>query len=58
MKCLLVIVQFMLLYAISLSVMGTVNLPEPTSDRIKSVTVSLENTGKVAYLNEQGRFAL
>lgn len=58
MKGQFIILQLVLIYTSSLSVMGTVNLAEPTSDRMKSVSVSLENTGKIAYLNEQGAFAL
>ena len=40
----------------SVSVYGKVNLVEPTSQRTKEITVSLENTNRMAYCDEEGNF--
>ena len=40
---------------VTFSVQGKVNLPEPTIERLREITVSLENTGKIEYLNKRGQ---
>lgn len=41
---------------VTFSVQGKVNLPEPTIERLREITVSLESTGKIEYLNKDGIF--
>lgn len=41
---------------VSFSIKGKVNVPDPTSERLKEITVSLENTDKIAYINTDGVF--
>ena len=41
---------------VSFTIKGKVNVAEPTSERLKEITVSLENTDKIAYINTDGVF--
>ena len=36
---------------------GKLNLPEPTIERIRSITISLENTNKISHITQEGFFS-
>lgn len=45
-----------LCFSPTFTVTGTIELPEPTAERLRDITVSLENTNQVSYLNQDGKF--
>jgi hypothetical protein len=41
----------------SISIKGKLNLAEPTIERLKTVTISLENTNKISHITQEGFFS-
>ena len=39
---------------IEITINGKLNLPEPTIERIRSITISLENTNKISHITQEG----
>ena len=42
---------------IEITINGKLNLPEPTIERIRSITISLENTNKISHITQEGFFS-
>lgn len=42
---------------IEITINGKLNLPEPTIERISSITISLENTNKISHITQEGFFS-